>query len=149
MAKKGATVVASTPTTLKKSNSSSAQRTLHGFFTKTPSTTQSTKSSDVGSTVAKADFSRMSSVSDLTPVPSSDAPEPEEEDTIKKVSRHVPTKCLPLRISANRKQTNGTKQLSPLGAPSRRVSETSRRLTSVRLTMCAGEEEGYQLCRVR
>lgn len=81
MAKKAPTPVASTPATLKKSNSSSAQKSIASFFSKTPTTAKPVslpeRSSPRKATSARPNFSASVRRSNLTPVPSSDAIEPD------------------------------------------------------------------------
>jgi hypothetical protein len=72
----------------------------------------------------------------LTPVPSSDGPEPEIEDYSSKASS-PPAKGLPSPVSADEGQTNGLDEQNARGTPSRRVlhprpSCDTRSLTSNR-----------------
>ncbi|KIW72164.1 hypothetical protein, variant [Phialophora macrospora] len=109
MAKKGTSTPAATPG-LKKSSSAGGQRTLLGFFQKTPSSSSpaapSARSAAPASTpVPSKSRSKpvsTASGSTLTPVPSSDALEPEDEEV-------------------HATKTNGTEELTSRGTPSRRV----------------------------
>lgn len=125
MVKKGASQVASTPATLKKSNSSSNQRTLHGFFSKTPTpgATKSTGVSTTDSSFNKSIFSDVSSISDLTPVPSSDALEPAPEDDTPKASTSESALGLLLPASADETQADAPAELTSFGTPSRKVQK--------------------------
>lgn len=113
-----------TPSTLKKSSSSGGQRTLHGFFAK-PATPSSTGSLPVRVSPRKPGLNdRLSAPrrsSQLTPQPSSDAVELEEdyEETTK--ASQVPTKGLPSPVSADESQTNVAEEVTVNGTPSRKV----------------------------
>lgn len=122
MAKKAANSVASTPATLKKSSSSNAQRTLHGFFSKTPtpSTTKSTSQSTIDS-VIKPSFSHNSSFSDLTPVPSSDVAEPEEDTIVAQKGTNRSAKGPISSVPTDEKSNGDTDGVTAFGTPSRRV----------------------------
>ena len=150
MARK-AVASASTPSTLKKSASSGGQKTLHGFFSKTPSATPSStlpsRSTPTSKTTPslKGRLSASSSASQLTPVPSSDAPEAEEDELETKASRPASAKGLPSPVSADEGQTHGDGELSAFGTPSRRVSTPTMSCTQS-LILRVGEEEVYQLC---
>jgi hypothetical protein len=142
MAKKQS--IAATPTPpLKKSTLSTGektQKTLHGFFQKTPNSTASnatlperpspTKRAN-GSLQSKM-FARASS-SQLTPVPSSDGPEEYNATPAlnkAKASRASQTTSLPSPVtSANgEEQNNGeTEGLTALGTPSRKVRHSQSR----------------------
>jgi len=124
MAKKGSTAPVATPAP--KKPGSGGQRTLHGFFSRTPSSGSpatlpqrgpSTKTADSG---LRAKLSAGPSSSQLTPAPSSDAPEPELDGGHAKASPDL-TKGLPSPVSADEGQANGTDELTVFGTPSRRV----------------------------
>jgi DNA mismatch repair protein MSH6 len=143
MAKGTSSDSASTPATstpaLKKSTSSTqnmkSQKTLHGFFQRTPNA-MSTPSAlpNRSSAASRTNGSLKSKLlgrtpsSQLTPAPSSDGPEEQENvsnDAPMKESS-VPRKGLPSPVSsANDElegQTNGgTEELTAFGTPSRRV----------------------------
>ncbi len=123
---------ASTPALKKSTSSGSTQKTLHGFFTKTPSTASTTttmperSSPRKNKSLQKKMIARVPS-SQLTPVPSSDGPEEQEaaEATTKESS--TLGKGLPSPVSSANDglegQTNGaTEELTMSGTPSRRVS---------------------------
>ena len=139
-----------TPSTLKKSNSSGGQRTLHGFFSK-PSTPASTTTLPERSSPRKPGLkdrlSAPSRSSQLTPQPSSDAVEPEEEEEpeISKASQD-PTKGLPSPVSADERQTNGAEEVTVNGTPSRKVSSSNS--TDYPSNFFAGEAEENQLRRL-
>ncbi|KAJ9652495.1 DNA mismatch repair protein msh6 [Neophaeococcomyces mojaviensis] len=84
MAKNSSTPNASTPATLKKANSSAGQKSIHSFFSKTPNATQVVnlpeRSSPRKALGSKPNFNRVTLPRDLTPVPSSDAREPEIQE---------------------------------------------------------------------
>ncbi|KIW72163.1 hypothetical protein PV04_00382 [Phialophora macrospora] len=128
MAKKGTSTPAATPG-LKKSSSAGGQRTLLGFFQKTPSSSSpaapSARSAAPASTpVPSKSRSKpvsTASGSTLTPVPSSDALEPEDEEVHATKASLPPAKSLPSPVSADGEQTNGTEELTSRGTPSRRV----------------------------
>jgi hypothetical protein len=132
------TPVASTPV-LKKSTSSTQnmknQKTLHGFFQKTPNTASTPLALPERSSAAPKTISSLKSKmlcrtpsSQLTPTPSSDGPEEQEntpnETTVKGSSvRH---KGLPSPVSSANDglegQTNrATEEPTASGTPSRRV----------------------------
>ena len=128
MPKKAAATPATTPG-LKKSSSSGGQKSLLGFFQKTPSTSspaaQNTWSAPAAATPApsksRSKPASATSASTLTPVPSSDVLEPEDEgDYDAKASSPLP-KGLPSPVSADGGQTNGVGELTSRGTPSRRV----------------------------
>ncbi|KAJ9605187.1 DNA mismatch repair protein msh6 [Cladophialophora chaetospira] len=125
MPKKGASTPASTPA-LKKSASSGGQKTLLGFFQKTPSTSSPaapTPSSVTAATPApfksRSKPASATSASTLTPVPSSDALEPEDEDIDTKKASLPASRSLPSPVSADGEQAVG--ELTSRGTPSRRV----------------------------
>lgn len=127
MPKKNSSTPAAPPS-LKTSTSSGAQKTLFGFFQKTPST---------GSPVAlparlpdttpvpsksRSKSARTTTWSSLTPVPSSDTIDPEHEDSNHDTKASLPpSKSLPSPVSADEGQTNGLDELTARGTPSRRV----------------------------
>lgn len=128
----------STPTpALKKSTSNNqsmkTQKTLHGFFLKTPTSASTTSTLPERSSPRRPKGSLQTRMLDttpssqLTPLPSSDAPEPETEATLPKAKESfVSKKGLPSPASsANGElegQTNGSsEQLIAFGTPSRRV----------------------------
>ncbi|KIW98700.1 uncharacterized protein Z519_00361 [Cladophialophora bantiana CBS 173.52] len=124
MPKKTASTPASTPA-LKKSTSGSGQKTLLGFFQKTPSTgspaalpARPVAETPVPSKTRSKPAGKASST--LTPVPSSDALEPEDEDNTPKASL-PPSKSLPSPVSADDEQTNGREEPTCRGTPSRRA----------------------------
>lgn len=125
MAKRTSVPPVSTPS-LKSSASKSGQQTLFGFFQKTPLVKASTalpdrtptKSSPITRRTSKS--ATFSSSSELTPAPSSDALEPEEDEQSLKASPELPPKGLPSPVSADEGQTNGT-ELTASGTPTRRV----------------------------
>ena len=143
MAKGSAPDAASTPKTstpaLKKSSSNTQstknQKTLHGFFQKTPSTSSASPAFPErpytaprsNGTLQKRISARTSS-SQLTPAPSSDGPE--EGDAVgqtKSEESFVPRRGLPSPVSpANGEldgQTDGaTEELTAFGTPSRKAS---------------------------
>jgi DNA mismatch repair protein MSH6 len=143
MAKVTPSASASTPTTstpaLKKSTSSTQnmknQKTLHGFFQKTPNagSTASTlpeRSSAASKTTGslKSKLLARTPSSQLTPAPSSDGPEEQENVPVDMLTKEssVPGRGLPSPASsANDElegQTNGaTEELTAFGTPSRRV----------------------------
>lgn len=127
MAKNSTTPVTSTPATMKKSNSASGQKSIHSFFSKTPTTSNSVKlperSSPRKTVAAKPNFSKKVSRSDLTPVPSSDAPIPEDLDD-QKASLTV-VDGLPSPVSADKRQTRDTEPSNEAGTPSRRVRHST------------------------
>lgn len=143
MAKGDSSASISTPTTstpaLKKSTSSTQnmknQKTLHGFFQKTPKA-DSTPSSlpERPSAAPRSNGSLKSKLlgrkpsSQLTPAPSSDGPEEQENIPVGSSTKEspVPRKGLPSPVSsANDElegQTNGAaEELTAFGTPSRRV----------------------------
>ena len=113
-----------TPSTLKKSSSSGGQRTLHGFFAK-PATPSSTGSLPVRVSPRKHGLNdRLSAPrrsSQLTPQPSSDAVEPEEDHEETTKASQIPTKGLPSPVSADEGQTNAAEEVTVNGTPSRKV----------------------------
>ncbi|KAK5024112.1 DNA mismatch repair protein msh6 [Exophiala sideris] len=128
MPKKSAANPASTPA-LKKTPSSGGQRTLLGFFSKTPSSgspaglpalpaKKTTTNPALPKNGSKA--TGRTSGSSLTPVPSSEGPEPEYEDEDIKASS-PPARGLPSPVSADEGQTNGLDELNARGTPSRRA----------------------------
>ncbi|EHY52552.1 DNA mismatch repair protein msh6 [Exophiala dermatitidis] len=137
MAKKTSTPAASTPS-LKKSSSSGGQRTLLGFFQKTPSSTGSpgglpartaTTSTPAPVKLPAKSGGTTSSGSSLTPVPSSDAAEPEvdTEDDRLKASLPAAAKGLLSPVSTDEGQTNGVEELTARGTPSRRAKKKAVR----------------------
>lgn len=128
MPKKAASTPSATPT-LKKSASAGGQKTLLGFFQKTPSTSspaappaRSAAAATPAPVKSRPKTGSTTSGSTLTPVPSSDALEPEDEDIQPKAS--LPSKSLPSPVSADGDQTNGIVELTSRGTPSRKVSCT-------------------------
>lgn len=123
--KKAASTPTSTPA-LKKSSSSGGQRTLFGFFQKTPST--GSPAALPAPTVATTPIASKprpktagtTSGSSLTPAPSSDGPEPEIEDERTKASS-PPPKGLPSPVSTDERQTDGLDELNARGTPSRKA----------------------------
>lgn len=87
MARKSATPVSSTPATLKKAGSASGQKNIQSFFSKTPTTASAIRlperSSPRKTPAGKPNFNGTASRLALTPVPSSDAPVPEEDEDTK------------------------------------------------------------------
>ena len=123
---KGATASTPTPATLKKSSSSAGQRTLHGFFSKTPTPSTTTKLPERSSPRKPALKDRLSAPSrssQLTPQPSSDAIHPEEDEAqdAAKASQHA-NKGLPSPVSADGSQSNTKEEVTANGTPSRKVS---------------------------
>jgi DNA mismatch repair protein MSH6 len=131
MPRKAASTPATTPG-LKKSSSSGGQKTLLGFFQRTPSTSSpaapEARSAASVSTPApvksRPKQASTASGSTLTPVPSSDALEPEDELPVTNASLPL-SKGLPSPVSADGEQTNGKADLTSRGTPSRRVSQSS------------------------
>lgn len=128
MAKKSSTPSASTPATLKKTGSSaSGQKSIQSFFNKTPSTASTVKLPERTSPrkplASRPNFSANTSRSSLTPVPSSDAPVPEDfHDT--KASSHIDP-GLPSPASADKRQTQNIEPTDGASTPSRRVRVAS------------------------
>ncbi|KAK5952604.1 DNA mismatch repair protein msh6 [Knufia fluminis] len=124
MAKKSSTPSASTPATLKKTGSSaSGQKSIQSFFNKTPSTASTVKLPERTSPrkplASRPNFSANTSRSSLTPVPSSDAPVPEDfHDT--KASSHIDP-GLPSPASADKRQTQNIEPTDGASTPSRRA----------------------------
>lgn len=119
----------------KKSSTASAkgQKTLHGFFTRTPATVSSSATLPERPSPSKGSNSGFqakilnSSSGNLTPVPSSDGPGLElelEDGQMKKASQPLQSKGLPSPVSSanGEGQTDGTVEvLTASGTPSRRV----------------------------
>ncbi|KAJ9640182.1 DNA mismatch repair protein msh6 [Knufia peltigerae] len=122
---------ASTPSLKKSQSSGSGQKTLLGFFQRTPSTGSSPALPSRQSTATpglQKDRERSTaaySTSSLTPVPSSDGPEPELDkdkgDDVR--TSPPPAKGLPSPVSADERQTNGVGDSSARGTPSRRAKK--------------------------
>lgn len=140
MAKRN-TDVASTPSgqvpTLKKAGSTGekSQKTLHGFFNKTPGTASSATALPTRLSPRKKNGSLQSkmlappSSSRLTPTPSSDAIEP--EDDVPKASRSPGLTGLPSPLSSanSQVQTNGdAEEITTHGTPSRKVRSYHRNM---------------------
>lgn len=115
--------VTSTPATMKKSGSASGQKSIQSFFSKTPTTSNSVKlperSSPRKTVAGKPNFNKKLSRSDLTPVPSSDAPVPEDADEPK--ASPTLANGLPSPVSADKRQTQDPEPSNEAGTPSRRV----------------------------
>ena len=113
-----------TPSMLKKTSSSGGQRTLHGFFAK-PATPSSTGSLPVRVSPRKPGLNdRLSAPtrsSQLTPQPSSDAVEPEQDYEETNKASQAPTKRVPSPVSADEGQTNFAEEVTVNGTPSRKV----------------------------
>lgn len=124
MVRKSLTPVASTPATLKKSNSTSNQKSIQSFFNKTPSTSNAVKLPERTSPrkipAGKPNFNGSSSRINLTPVPSSDAPVSEDYEDTKASLDSSPG--LPTPVSADQSQTQDVGVTNGAGTPSRRVS---------------------------
>ncbi|RVX68476.1 hypothetical protein B0A52_07899 [Exophiala mesophila] len=124
MAKKTAATPVSTPA-LKKSTSSGGQKTLFGFFQRTPSTSSPVlppaAPTPEPSAVKDSKQALLRSSSSLTPAPSSDAVDPDEHDKDAKPSSPSPPKGLPSPVSADGRQANGGEELTARGTPSRRA----------------------------
>lgn len=154
MAKKpSGSAPASTPATLKKSASSSGQRSITGFFGKaqnTPTPTRLPHRSPAKETTKKnALLDRATSRLDLTPVPSSDGPEPEVESPAGDTkASSTAVQGLPSPASTDEGQTNGTDGLTNSGTPSRRASGFRSSHATV-LTIVPGKSEEDKLPRVR
>lgn len=125
MARKAATSTPASTPSLKKSASSGGQKTLLGFFQRTPSTSSpvlppTATLSSPSATSYKPASPRSSS--SLTPAPSSDPADPEDENDnhAKNRSPSIP-KGLPSPVSADERQTNGVEELNARGTPTRRV----------------------------
>ncbi len=144
MARGDADPAASLPATpipaLKKSTSSTQnmknQKTLFGFFQKTPSTASSTSSlpNRLATNVRKAsvlatkNFNRSSS-SQITPAPSSDAPDEDDNVSEQNVSKEGSRsrEGLPSPVSSANGECVGqtapdAEELTAFGTPSRKVS---------------------------
>ena len=148
MAKGAPSASASTPTSstpaFKKSTSSTQnmknQKTLHGFFQKTPNTTFSPSTlPERPSAAPRTNGSLKSKMlghtpsSKLTPAPSSDGPEEQENISSELLRKEgsVPGKALPSPVSSANDElggkTNGaTEELTASGTPSRRVRSSCR-----------------------
>jgi hypothetical protein len=170
MAKDDSSTSVSTPTTsttaLKKSTSSTQnmknQKTLHGFFQKTPKAGSSPSTlPERSSTAPRSNGSLKSKLlgrapsSQLTPAPSSDGPEEQENIPLDASTKEspVPRKGLPSPVSSANDglegQTNGaTEELTTFGTPSRRVRLHMQPLLDFKL-MVTGQDEENELCRVR
>jgi len=152
MGKRASTTPSATPS-LKKSASSAGQKTILGFFQKTPSTGSpaSLPARTVNSSTTPSNlFSRKvgsPSGSSLTPVPSSDAVYPDLDPGNDKASFTSPTKGLPSPVSADGWQTNGVGELNARGTPTRKVSTIFSQWC--RADLKAGKEKDHQLYRVR
>ena len=127
MAKKPGVSSTPTPATLKKQVSGGAQRTLHGFFSKTPTPATTAKLPDRSSPRKqnlKNRFAAPLKNGSLTPVPSSDAIEPEEEEEQDTAKASAPSAHgLPSPVSADEGQTNGVEDVTDRGTPSRRAKQ--------------------------
>jgi DNA mismatch repair protein MSH6 len=170
MAKAGSSASVSTPTpstpALKKSTSNTqnmkSQKTLHGFFQRTPraDSTPSTlpeRSSTAprGNSSLKSKLSGRALNSQLTPAPSSDGPEEQENIAVAASTKEcpVPRKGLPSPVSSANDglegQTDGAAdELATFGTPSRRVRLRMQPLSDFRL-IAIGQDEENELCRVR
>jgi len=153
--------------TLKKSNSGSTtsknQKTLHGFFQKTPvnnaapsaiSEEQSLSSSGHALKVASKSLpKRHDSALNLTPAPSSDGPDIEDESTTLQESATSHTGLISPVTPANEVLDGQTLEdvgeVTTFGTPSRKVSHQliRRHITAPCLTIMIGQE-GHELCRV-
>ncbi|RMZ80586.1 hypothetical protein DV738_g2712, partial [Chaetothyriales sp. CBS 135597] len=111
-----------TPTTAKK------QTSLHGFFTKTPTPAPIAKLPDRSSprkpTALQDKFSAPAKHGALTPLPSSDAVEPEDDDGPTEASA-LAGKGLPSPVSADERQRSGRVDAAAArqGTPSRRAKQ--------------------------
>lgn len=136
MSKKN-TGVASTPSgqtpTLKKigSTGEKSQKTLHGFFSKTPSTASSATalptrlSPRKNNGTLKSKMLAPPSSSHLTPAPSSDAVEPEEDLPQASQSPRLTGLPSPLSSANSQDQTKGdSDNVTAYGTPSRKVYTT-------------------------
>lgn len=114
--KKSAAVSTPGPAILKKAGSASGQKTLLGFFSKTPSTAPSTQRSLPERSSPRKNlnnkFAAPARASQLTPQPSSDAIAPEDDEIPAPVT--VQASCsaaakvgLPSPVSADEAQVNG------------------------------------------
>lgn len=123
MGKKSASPSLPMPASVKKTGSASGQKSIQSFFSKTPSTANSVKlperSSPRKSAVSKPNFNKVSARSNLTPVPSSDAPVP-EDDSDPTASPSL-VNGLPSPVSADKGQPQDEEPNDGTGTPSRRV----------------------------
>ena len=128
MPKKSSANPSSTPA-LKKTPSSGGQKTLLGFFSKTPSSGSpaalpalpAKKTATAPAPLKnRSKSSGTASGSSLTPVPSSDGPQLEDEEEDIKASSPA-ARGLPSPVSADEGQTNGLDELNARGTPSRKV----------------------------
>ena len=133
MARTPAGAGTSTPSLKKSESTGGKQKTLHGFFARTPTPASAAATLPERPSPRKNSTARvhakfgLKDSSQLTPAPSSDGPgldiEEEGQDS-NKASQHFPTTSLPSPVSpANGEgQTNGgTEDLTVRGTPSRRV----------------------------
>ena len=159
------TPVASTPAHKKSTLSTrnmKNQKTLHGFFQKTPNTASTPLTLPERSSAAPRTIGSLKSKmlgrtpsSQLTPTPSSDGPE-EQENTPNKTTMKessVRHKGLPSPVSSANDglegQTDGAaEELATFGTPSRRVRLRMQPLSDFRL-IAIGQDEENELCRVR
>ena len=130
--KKAAPLSTPAPPKLKKSASSSGQKTLLGFFSKTPSTGPLTQKSLPERSSPRKNlsnkFSAPARAAQLTPQPSSDAIAPEDEDVkpleVQASSSFGAQAALPSPVSTDEAQVNGAEELRPgLGTPSRKAKK--------------------------
>ena len=122
MPKKTSATPTPIPSTLKKSESEGKQRTLHGFFSKTPTPAAVTKLPERSSPrkpKLNDKFTAPARSSNLTPAPSSDAIAPEDDEEPK--ASEPSANSLPSPVSTDEAQTNGTEEVTANGTPSRRV----------------------------
>ncbi|KAK5076960.1 DNA mismatch repair protein msh6 [Lithohypha guttulata] len=122
MARKGSTPASSTPATLQKAGSSSGQKSIAAFFSKTPTSASAVKLPERSSPRKKSsrpNFSAPTSRPKLTPVPSSDVVGPEDDEDIKASPRFGYGLISP--ASADRDQTKPVEVVNGTGTPSRRV----------------------------
>lgn len=135
--KKSAPASTPGPATLKKAGSASGQKTLLGFFSKTPAASTGVltpKSLPERSSPRKNltnKFSTPATSSRLTPQPSSDAIIPEDEDLVQvQASCSSSAKGLPSPVSADGSQTNGVEEHNGQSTPSRKAKKTINYLES-------------------
>ncbi|RMZ77096.1 hypothetical protein DV737_g4557, partial [Chaetothyriales sp. CBS 132003] len=129
MAKKVGVATTPTPSSLKKASSGGTQRTLHGFFTKTPTPAPATKLPDRSSPrkpTLQEKLTAPAKNGSLTPLPSSDAVEPEDEPGLSEASAPA-ANGLPSPVSADEGQTNGVGDIVAVaigeGTPSRKAKQ--------------------------
>jgi DNA mismatch repair protein MSH6 len=112
------------PASLKKSGSASGQKSLLGFFSKTPTPTPSTIQKLPERTSPRKPlgnkFTAPLKKTQLTPQPSSDAVEPEDEDAVVPEASTTPSaaKALPSPVSAD-----GEQKSHGQGTPSRKAKK--------------------------